>query len=109
MSKVRETNDWLLTEEIAAPDVPVLVMFEAIDGQRSDARVAFFSAAAQHGGPARFFRVSVDENPSVVETYQLRKLPSFVLFIEGKEISRKTGTPGDKAILEMLARKQRGA
>lgn len=109
MSKVRETNDWLLTEEIAGPDVPVLVLFEGLDGRRSEAGAAFFAAAAQHAGPARFFRVNVDENPSVAETYQLRKLPAFVLFIEGKEIARKTGAQGDKAILEMLARKQRGA
>jgi thioredoxin-like negative regulator of GroEL len=109
VSKVRETNDWLLTEEIAVPDVPVLVMFEGVDGPRSDARLSFFSAAAQHAGPARFFHVNVDENPSVVDAYQLKKLPCVVLFMESKEIARKTGAPADKAILEMLARKQRGA
>ena len=59
MTKVRETNDWLLTEEIAAPDVPVLVLFEGLDGRRSEAGTAFFAAAAQHAGPARFFRAGV--------------------------------------------------
>jgi thioredoxin-like negative regulator of GroEL len=109
VSKVRETNDWLLTEEIAVPDVPVLVLFDAIEGpKRSETDVAFLAAAARHSGPARFFRVNVDENPSVEETYQLRKLPTLLLFIEGKEIARKSGAVGDKAILEMLTRKQKG-
>ena len=109
MRKVHETNDWLLTEEIAATE-PILVLFDASEGwKQTGTDTAFTAAAAQHEGPARFFRIDVDENPSVAQVYRLKKLPSVILFLEGKELSRRAGELQARDILDLLARKPKGA
>lgn len=97
---MRETNDWLLVEWVAGPD-PVLVLFD--ESRPMDA--GFLSAALQHEGPVRFYRVNVDENPSVMETYHLKKHPTVLLFVGGKEVGRRTGLLDGRSILELLTRK----
>lgn len=104
MNRVRETNDWLLPEELALPGA-VLVLFDLTEGLRDTAAYRF--AAERHEGPARFFRVNVDENPSVLKAYKVRKLPTVVLFIEGVEAARRSGPLGDQDILDLLAKPPR--
>jgi thioredoxin-like negative regulator of GroEL len=109
MSKVRETNDWLLPEELAAVmDTPILVLFDDTEGFKENAMGhSFIAVAARHEGAARFFRVDVDENPCVIERYKLKRLPTVTLFVDGKELARRSGIHGDQAILDLLARKQK--
>jgi thioredoxin-like negative regulator of GroEL len=110
MSKVRETNDWLLPEELAMgpPETPILVLFDESEGFKDNAMdLAFLSVALQHAGPARFFRLNIDENPSVVERYKLKRLPTVALYVDGKELGRRSGIHGDQAIHDLLARKQK--
>ena len=103
--KVRETNDWLLPEELAAPGPgPLLLLLDLTEGLRDVA--AFEFAAERHEG-VRFLKINVDENPSVLKRYRVRKLPSVVLFIEGREAGRRAGPLGDQDISDLLARKQR--
>lgn len=110
MTKVRDINDWLLPEELALPGTPVLVLFASTEGWRKDATdLAFLSAASQHGGPVRFFRINVDENPSVLKDHRVRTLPTMVLYVEGQETARRTGPMGDRAIGEMIARKEKSS
>jgi len=103
VKRVLEINDWLLPEELAVEGATVLVLFDR--SERGAARDAFASAAAQHGGSARFLRIDVDENPSVRKEYGIRTLPGVVLFVNGKEGARLSGAVGDAAISELLARK----
>ncbi len=103
MRKVLEINDWLLPEELAIEGRAVLVLFDR--SERGPARDAFAQAAAQHGGSARFLRIDVDENPSLRKEHGLRALPAILLFVNGKEAARLSGTIGDIAISELLARK----
>ena len=108
MSKVRETNDWLLPEELAAKDVPILVLFDETEGFRENAMdLSFLAVAALYEGPARFFKVNVDENPSVIERFRIKKLPTVALYVDEKELGRRTGIIGDQAIIDLLSRKQK--
>ena len=110
MSKVRETNDWLLPEELAMgpAETPILVLFDETEGFKDNAMdLSFLAVATLYEGPARFFRVNVDENPSVLERYKIRKLPTVALFVDEKEIGRRTGIIGDQAIIDLLGRKQK--
>lgn len=103
--KVRETNDWLLPEELAAAGPgPLLLLFDLTEGLRDVA--AFEFAAERHEG-VRFLKINVDENPSVLKRHRVRKLPSVVLFIEGREAGRRSGPLGDQDISDLLAKKQR--
>ena len=108
MTKVRDINDWLLPEELALPGAAVLVLFVSTEGWRQDATdSAFLAAASQHGGPVRFFRINTDENPSVLKEHRVKTLPTLVLFVEGQEAARRSGPIGDRAIGELIARKEK--
>ena len=110
MTKVRDINDWLLPEELALPGTPVLVLFTSTEGWRKDATdIAFLAAAAQHGGPVRFLRLNTDENPSVVKDHKIKILPTLVLYVEGQEAARRSGPIGDRAIGELIARKEKSS
>src|SRR5688572_1955464 len=109
MSKVRETNDWLLPEVLAAEmDTPILVLFDETEGFKENALDhSFLAVAARHEGTARSFRIDVDENPSVIELYKLKRLPTVALYVDGKELGRRSGIHGDQAIHDLLSRKQK--
>jgi hypothetical protein len=103
--KVRETNDWLLPEELAAADpAPLLLLFDQTEGLRDVA--AFEFAAERHEG-VRFLKINVDENPSVLKRYHVRRLPTIVLYVGGREAGRRGGALGDQDISDLLAKKQR--
>lgn len=106
MRRVRETNDWLLPEELAASGgAPLLVLFDQTEGCGDIA--AFEFAAERHEGPGRFLKVNVDENPSVLKLYRVRKLPTVVLYLDGVEAGRRTGPLSDQDVTDLLAKKQR--
>lgn len=106
MSRVRETNDWLLPEELAASGgAPLLVLFDLTEGLRETA--AYALAAERHEGPARFLKLNVDENPSVLKHYRVRKLPTLVLYLGGVEAGRRSGLLGDQDVSDLLAKSAR--
>ena len=89
-------------------ETPILVLFDETEGFRENAMaLSFLAVAALHEGPARFFKVNVDENPSVIERYKIKKLPTVALFVGEKELGRRTGIIGDQAIIDLLSRKQK--
>jgi thioredoxin 2 len=109
VTKVRGINDWLLPEELAIPGT-VLVMFAATESWSTDGTdLAFFAAAARHDGPVRFFKLNTDENPSVLKERHVRTLPTIILYVEGQEVARRTGSLDYRAISGMLIRKEKSS
>ena len=101
--KVRETNDWLLPEELAG-EGPLLLLFDQTEGLRD---IAAFDFAAERHDDLRFLKINVDENPSVLKRYHVRKLPTVVLYAGGREGGRRSGVFGDQDISDLIAKKQR--
>jgi thioredoxin-like negative regulator of GroEL len=42
----------------------------------------------------RFGKVNTDEQPGLSERFEVRGIPTFIVFVEGKEASRKVGFAG---------------
>jgi len=108
MARVRETNDWLLPEELSSGAGPILVLF--FDSGRPESRPtarAFAEVAREHSGAFRFLSCDLEENPSVRRDRALDALPAIVLFAEGVEVLRREGAQGRKSISKMLVGKQR--
>ena len=43
----------------------------------------------------------------MIGRYKLKKLPTVALYVDEKEIGRRTGIIGDQAIIDLLSRKQK--
>ena len=53
------------------------------------------------GSQLRILKIDVDKNPSVAAKYQVRGVPTFVLYKEGKQVWRQSGMI-NKSDLEKL-------
>lgn len=104
MANVRDVNDWMLERELARPGAPVLVLYHGIDRKATaPARAAFAAAARRHIGSARFLRVNVNENPSLLGSRRLRGVPSVVAYAGGRELARRLVPLDPHGVLDLLS------
>lgn len=52
----------------------------------------FARAAAELEPDLRLAKVNVDEAPAMATAYQIRSIPTVVLFSDGREVARHSGT-----------------
>lgn len=93
-------------EVIAAP-TPVLVDFYADWCGPCQAQNPMLERLAETvGNRARLVKVNVDRSPELADLFQVRSIPTMILFADGKIANRFTGiTPGQalaKAIVAVL-------
>jgi len=69
----------------------------------------FEECAKEYEGKIRFFESNIDGNPDLAEQLGISKVPTVVLFLNGKELKRliNPSKPFFKAELESLAKKAR--
>ncbi|HZW78657.1 MAG TPA: thioredoxin family protein [Flavobacteriaceae bacterium] len=53
-----------------------------------------------------FTKINVDEHPQVAAAFKARNVPTFILFEDGKEISRKSGTISKSELRQFLTSKE---
>src|SRR6185369_16087773 len=58
--------------------------------------------AEQYSGSASVVKVNVDDNPATAEAYQIRGIPTLILFKEGKEVERMIGAAGKETISSLI-------
>ena len=105
---VRFVNDPDEFEALVAARDAVLVDFTASwCGPCRNIAPFFEELAAQHGGgPLEFVKVDVDQNPDTSSRYQIRAMPTFVLFLKGQVAERVRGA--DRKKLQALAEQHGG-
>ncbi len=54
------------------------------------------------GDKARVVKVDVDKNPSIAGIYDVRGVPTLVLFHDGKQVWRKSGVPSKHELLSLV-------
>src|SRR5262245_58732119 len=100
---VSELNEAGFEDAILQTDKPVLVDFWAPwCGPCRAMRPAVDAVAKQFSGQATVVKVNVDDNPAVSSRYNVRGIPTLVLFREGKESSRLVGLQSEREIAKLL-------
>lgn len=63
---------------------------------------AFAQVARAMDGRATFATVNVDENPALARQYDVRSIPTIVIFSDGQIVSRATGAQSSEQLRQLL-------
>src|SRR3954468_7282963 len=100
---VRDINEAALEDELLQSEQPVLVDFWAPwCGPCRAMSPAVEAAAERLAGGAKVYKVNVDENPSVSPRFNLRGIPTLIVFKDGKEAKRLVGLSSREQIESLV-------
>jgi thioredoxin 1 len=89
---VRDLNEAALDDELVQSKEPILVDFWAPWCGPCRAMSPAVEAVAQRlAGTARVYKINVDDNPSVSPRFNIRGIPTLILFKDGREANRLVG------------------
>lgn len=54
------------------------------------------------GDQAKILKIDVDKNPSVMQTYQIRGVPTFILFRNGRIVWEQAGAVSEQTLLQEI-------
>jgi thioredoxin 1 len=96
---VRDLSEAALDDELVQSKEPILVDFWAPWCGPCRAMSPAVEAVAQKlAGEAKVYKVNVDENPSVSPRFNIRGIPTLILFKDGRETNRLIGLSSKEQI-----------
>jgi thioredoxin 1 len=103
MAVINVGNDSVFDEKILKAQQPVLVDFWASwCGPCKMAGPEVEAVAAELAGKAIVAKVNIDELPELTNRFNVKAVPTFIVFKDGKEVSRFTGYKTRKDLLAAL-------
>ena len=91
-SKIKHVTETTFTDEVLHSSTPVLVDYWAEwCGPCKMIAPALDDSAASYAGRLNVAKVNVDENQALAARYQVRGIPTLMLFKEGKVVATKIG------------------
>jgi thioredoxin 1 len=100
---VYELNEAALDDQLFQSKQPILVDFWAPwCGPCRAMSPAVEAAAERLAGSAKVYKMNVDENPAVSPRFNIRGIPTLILFKDGREANRLVGL-STKEQIEALA------
>jgi thioredoxin 1 len=90
--KVIAVNDLNFDSEVLESNVPVLVDFSATWCQPCRAIAPLVNQlAGEYEGRVKVTTVDIDESPATAQKYQIRGVPTLLVFKGGKQVGQQVG------------------
>jgi thioredoxin len=100
---VHNVSEAALEDELIQSQEPILVDFWAPWCGPCRAMAPALEAAAENlAGAAKVYKVNVDDNPSVSPRFNLKGIPTLILFKDGREARRLVGLSSKEQIEELV-------
>lgn len=97
---LNHVTDSSFKTDVLESTAPVLVDFWAVWCGPCRAIAPHLEAlAGELGEKVRIVKVNVDENQQIAMNYQIRSIPTLLMFKGGKVVDQMVGNPGSKAKL----------
>lgn len=62
----------------------------------------FEKLSKDFNGKLKFLKIDIDKNNEIADSYNVKSVPTFILFKDGKEIERKVGVLAPKEYVELI-------
>jgi thioredoxin 1 len=97
---ISHVTDANFKNDVVDADKPVLVDFWAVWCGPCRAIAPHLEAlAGELGDKVRIVKLNIDENQQTASQYQIRSIPTLLMFKGGKVVDQMVGNPGSKAKL----------
>ena len=87
-----QVTDANFDQEVLKSGIPVVIdCFADWCGPCRMLSPIFEKVSGEMEGKAKFVKLDVDANPTTSGTYEIRSLPTMIIFKDGKEVARHSG------------------
>ncbi len=105
MADVIDINDNNFEAEVLASDQPFLLDLSAEwCGPCKAIHPIVHELAGEYDGKVRFGEVDIDQNPQIPMRYQVRSIPTLIMFSGGDVVGQLIGAHPRKRIIDLVRR-----